>query len=86
MQLELTEEQQQALEANPNQPLRLVKPRTKEVYVLVPADVYEWLKSLLEEEFDPREAYPIVDRIMAEDDAQDPHLESYQHYRREKGS
>jgi hypothetical protein len=37
----------------------------------------------LEGDFDPREAYPFVDKVLAENDANDPHLESYQDLRRE---
>jgi hypothetical protein len=36
-----------------------------------------------DDEFSPREAYPWVDRVMAECDANDPTLESYQIYRRD---
>ena len=31
-----------------------------------------------EEEYNPREAYPFVERVMQEDDAYDPTLEHYQ--------
>jgi hypothetical protein len=30
------------------------------------------------DDFDPREFYPMIDKAMAEDDAKDPLLESYQ--------
>jgi hypothetical protein len=29
-------------------------------------------------DFDPRELYPMIDKVMAEDDAKDPLLDSYQ--------
>jgi hypothetical protein len=29
-------------------------------------------------DFDPREFYPMIDKVMAEDDAKDPLLDSYQ--------
>lgn len=35
------------------------------------------------DDFDPREAYPFVDKTMADADADDPTLESYQHYGKE---
>jgi len=35
------------------------------------------------DDYDPREAYPFVDKTMADADAGDPTLESYQHYRKE---
>ena len=32
----------------------------------------------ISEDVDPREAYPLVDQVMVEDDAHDPLLDSYQ--------
>ena len=46
--------------------------------MLLPAELYERFKVAFEEEFDPRDAYPFVERVMAEDDAKDPSLASYQ--------
>ena len=43
--IELTEQQLQALEHPDNTPPRVVNPRTKETYVLVPEDVYERAKA-----------------------------------------
>ncbi len=49
------------------------------------ADQFERVKGFLEEyDFDPREAYPLVERVMREDDANDPTLESYQNLSRPK--
>jgi hypothetical protein len=80
MSVPLTEEQRLALEGAGGAPLTLTDPVTNTAYVLVRAEVYERLKDLAaENEFDPRDAYPLVDRVMAEEDASDPHLESYQH-------
>lgn len=85
MAIELTDEQQQQLlEVPENVPPRVVNPRTNEAFVLVPADVYEHLRSHMAGEFDPREAYPWVDQVMAADDANDPYLEKYQHFQRGK--
>jgi hypothetical protein len=44
--IELTEEQQQALEAQ-KAPLRVLNPRTQEVYVLVRQDVYQLTCSIV---------------------------------------
>ncbi len=71
----LTGEQRQAVEEAKDTPLTVVDPITNAAYVLVRAEVYE---RLTEGDFDPREAYPFVDKVMAEDDANDPHLGSYQ--------
>jgi hypothetical protein len=53
MSIELTDEQARALE-NGEKPPRVVNPRTKETYVLVPAQIYEKVCHTLEvEEIDP---------------------------------
>jgi hypothetical protein len=77
MDIELTEQQSHALEAEENKPVRVIDPRTKESFVLLPAQAYERLKNRPDDDFDPREAYPWVDKVMAADDAGDPGLESY---------
>jgi len=74
----LTDQQRQALhEANDAGPVTIVDPATNTQYVLVRADVYqelqEWMRDL-----EPQDAYPVVDQIMADDDAHDPTLASYQ--------
>jgi hypothetical protein len=76
--IELTAQQQQALDASPE--LRLIDPRTQKEYVLVPAAVYERLGSLLAEDEGPdmRQVAALVERAMREDDAGDPTLEFYQ--------
>jgi hypothetical protein len=77
--IELTKEQHQAMERNGESPPRVRDPETAITYVLLREHVYERLKSLLsDEEFDPDEALPLVNEAMADDDAGDPLLESYQ--------
>ncbi|HYT90175.1 MAG TPA: hypothetical protein VEL76_15815 [Gemmataceae bacterium] len=73
--IELTKEQRQEL--NRPEPMAL-DPETKEEYVLVRKEVYARLRAVLEDDFNPRDFYPLVDRLMAADDANDPTLESYQ--------
>jgi PHD/YefM family antitoxin component YafN of YafNO toxin-antitoxin module len=71
---ELTQNQRQEL--NSPEPVA-IDPETREEYVLVRKEAYERLKSLLDDET----IYPTaehVDRIMAEDDANDPYLHTYQ--------
>jgi hypothetical protein len=81
--IELTEQQQQSLEAGQEKPPRVFNPRTQETFVLVRADVYEQLKGFLKEEdgLDMRQVAILVERAMREDDADDPALEAYQKYR-----
>jgi hypothetical protein len=74
--IELTAEQHHLLTQSP-QPVRAIDPATNVEYVLVPAELYERLRALLSEETVVATA-ELVDRVMAEDDANDPHLQSYQ--------
>lgn len=72
--IELTEQQRQELFAT-DVP-RALDPGTGQTYVLVPAEVYERIKGLLEDE--PRVTGEMVDRLMEEEDRGDPSLEHYQ--------
>ena len=76
--LELTEQQQHAVDAD-SEP-RLIDPRTRTAYVLVKAEIYERLRSLLAEDegLDMRQVAVLVERAMREDDANDPTLDFYQ--------
>jgi hypothetical protein len=77
--IELTENQQQALDTSPG-PVRLMDPRTKKVYILLGAETYERLKGLLGAEggLDMRQVAALVEKAMREQDADDPTLEYYQ--------
>jgi hypothetical protein len=75
---ELSDDQRHALEAQGGATVYVVDSVTSASYVLLQAEVYERFRAMFEEEFDPREAYPYIDRVMAEDDANDPALASYQ--------
>jgi hypothetical protein len=78
--IELTEQQQQAVDAGPAP--RLVDPRTKKSYVLLGEDVYDRLRGLLQQDdgLDMRQVGVLIEEAMREDDANDPLLESYQQY------
>jgi hypothetical protein len=76
--IELTEVQR--TELNVPEPIA-VDPQTQQTYVLVRREAYERLKALLStDDYDPEEGMAYINEIMAEDDANDPLLESYQHY------
>ena len=78
--IELTEEQWRQLDAPA--PVA-IDPRTKKTYVLVPEAVYQrFLSMLLNDDQDIVATGEMVDRIMAEDDADDPYLHEYQSYTR----
>ena len=77
--IELTDEQRQELSAP--EPVA-IDPVTRDTYFLVRREAYERLKDLLAlDDYDPDEGAALVNEVMAEDDAKDPYLESYQHYR-----
>ena len=76
--IELTEEQRQEL--NVPEPVA-IDLQTRETYVLVRRENYERIKALLAlDDYDPDEGAGYINEVMAEDDARDPYLESYQHY------
>jgi hypothetical protein len=50
MDIQLTPQQQQALDAQEGGPLRVIDPRTNTAYILVPEVDYEAVRELLEEE------------------------------------
>jgi hypothetical protein len=76
--IELTEVQRKEL--NSPEPIA-VDPLTQQTYVLVRRETYERLKALLSmDDYDPEEGMAYINEIMTEDDANDPLLESYQHY------
>jgi hypothetical protein len=79
--IELTEQQHEALGRNGAEPVRAIDRSTNVEYVLVRAEVYERLKALLHD--DLQDAAALMNEVMAEDDANDPYLESYQQGARE---
>jgi hypothetical protein len=72
--IELTDEQR--LELSAPEPIA-IDPRTKETYVLVRKERYDRLRALLDEETVYTSA-EMLDGVMAEDDANDPHLAEIQ--------
>jgi hypothetical protein len=50
MSITLTQEQQQAIDASPEHLLCLTDPRTSAAYVLMPADQFESVRDVLEDE------------------------------------
>jgi hypothetical protein len=59
-------------------PVEVVDPATNRVYYLISAEQFQKMAARLSGDFDPRELYPMIDKVMAEDDAKDPLLETYQ--------
>jgi len=76
--IELTEAQRQLLQQPEPE---AIDPETKQIYVLVRREAFERMKSLLAlDDYNPDEGAAYINEMMAEDDAADPLLESYQKY------
>jgi hypothetical protein len=73
--IELTEDQRREL--GKEDPVRVRDPQTNDTYVLVRSDVYERLRALLADDTVYTTA-DVLDRVMAEDDANDPYLADLQ--------
>ncbi|MGD9858031.1 MAG: hypothetical protein AB7U20_24050 [Planctomycetaceae bacterium] len=59
-------------------PVEVVDPATNQVYYLIAADQFQKMSATLSGHFDPQQGYPLIDLVMADDDAHDPLLDSYQ--------
>jgi hypothetical protein len=75
----LTPEQRLLLQQAGGQMLRLIDPDTNEQYVLVPAEVYEQLRSG-QTDLDPRELYPALHRALRDEGWDDPRMDEYNRY------
>lgn len=76
--IELTEEQSRQVAQSPGEPVTLIDPITRAIYVLIKADTYERLRPFLEEGLDMGQVAVLVERAMREEDENDPTLEFYQ--------
>ena len=63
----------QAIEAS-GLPLRITDPRTNSEYVIIRADVYDRLRTLFADDYDPQAAGPLFW------DWEDPLMDEYDHY------
>jgi len=72
--IELTKEQRRVLTTTAVP--QVLDPETGKTYVLLPTEAYERLQSLLEDE--PKVTGEMVDRLMEEEDRDDPTLAFYQ--------
>jgi hypothetical protein len=59
-------------------PVEVVDRATNEIYYLVSEEQFRVIGTAISGELDPRDAYPLIDQAMAEDDAFDPLLDTYQ--------
>jgi len=77
----LTSEQSQAVHAIGRDCVAIADPASNEKYVLLTEKHYQQLVAMTEESLGMKAVATLVHRAMAEEDANDPLLESYQSYR-----
>lgn len=77
----LSEQERQALQHSAGQPVQVVDPQTQRVYYLISGEQFERIRALLvEEEFDPREMYPLIAKTAGEAGWNDPAMDDYDRY------
>jgi len=81
MTTKLSDDLRQALEQEGGSPVHLVDAATNVHYVIMRADQYERVKALFEEEeFNPRELYPLVEESFRKAGWDDPEMDLYNDY------
>lgn len=75
----ISSEQRDLLKQAGGEPVRLVDPETNRQYVLLPAEIYEHLRSV-SDALDPRELYPALHRALSDEGWDDPHMDEYNRY------
>jgi hypothetical protein len=78
MQFKLSDEQRDALASAGSSPVvEVVGPEDQVRYVLLRADVFERIRHVLDEDFDIREAYPLMDQAARAAGWDDPQEDIY---------
>lgn len=84
----ISDEQRREISTHPGQPVEVVDPENNKVYYLISADQFNMLRALFsEDEFDPREMYPLISKTAADAGWADPQMDAYDKYdeHRKKG-
>lgn len=77
----MTDQLRQALEAEQGQPVKIVDEKTQRVYYIISAEQFEAARLLpADGDFDPREAYPLIAKAVAETGWADPKMDAYDNY------
>jgi hypothetical protein len=77
----LTPEQQRALDAQPDFPLRVIDPRTNRAYVLISLEQYDKVKDLFDDgEYDISDTYPAQMGSAMRAGWADPAMDAYNDY------
>jgi hypothetical protein len=77
----LSNEQRRALEEQHGGPVFVVDSDTQQQYVLLPADTYQRIRALIDEDaLDIRETYPMQEQVAASAGWDDPAMDDYNDY------
>ena len=77
----VTEQMRLALQAEHGRPMKLVDEQTRQVYYVISAEMFETVRALLaDEEFEPREMYPLIAKAAAAAGWDDPIMDAYDNY------
>jgi hypothetical protein len=86
MSLMLTVEMRKALADSTEQSVEVVDPATSQVYVLLPKDRFERLLAIsTDQNFDPRELYPLISKTAGDAGWADPSMDVYNDYEANRG-
>jgi hypothetical protein len=77
--IELTKELRQSLQQSGEKPLWLRDPETNKQYVMLPAELYQRLRTQLED-LDPRDMYPALHRALENEAWSEPEMDDYNRY------
>ncbi len=75
----LTKDQRNLLRQAGGEPLRLIDPDTNQEYVLLRADTYDQVRSVLDD-LNPRDLYAALHRTLSDEGWDDPHMDEYNRY------
>jgi hypothetical protein len=77
----LTDELRQELQAHRGVPVPVVDDQTQRVYYIITSEQFERVRTLfMDEEFSPRELYPLTGKTAGEAGWNDPAMDAYDHY------
>jgi len=77
--VELTEQQQVAIDASDGRPVDVIDPRTQQHFVLMRADVFGRIVSV-PDDFSIKDAYPLMNEVARAAGWDDPEWDSYDVY------
>ncbi|MSQ96975.1 MAG: hypothetical protein EXR98_20810 [Gemmataceae bacterium] len=77
--IQLTKDQHDELASNGKDTATVIDPVTNTEYVLLRADAFQRLRGLIEDDFDPSDAYGAIDEVFAEG-WNHPEMSDYDHY------